>query len=219
MPTQPYYVDGKRVPSVTTILSRFKESGALMYWAWDQGRLGKDYRETTKKAGDAGTLCHAMIEADIRGHPVEYPPEVPPGVLENALHAFKAFQEWKSRSRMRVEKTEMPLISTKHLFGGTLDAMMVHDKLILGDWKTSGGIYVDMLIQVAGGYSLLWEENFPDQKLHGVEILRISKPEENGDPISFSDSFWGPEVIPLAQKQFLLLLEAYYGDKRLKGML
>lgn len=34
MPTQPYkHNDGKRVPSVTTIISRFKESGALINWS------------------------------------------------------------------------------------------------------------------------------------------------------------------------------------------
>jgi hypothetical protein len=97
--------------------------------------------------------------------------------------------------------------------------MIVQEKLILGDWKTSGAIYSDMLIQVAGGYSLLWEENYPDQTLQGIEILRISKPAEDGDPISFADHFWGPEVIPMAQRQFLLFREAYDNDKRLKGLL
>jgi hypothetical protein len=35
MPTQPYHVNGKRVPSVTTILSQYKDPGALMYWSWN----------------------------------------------------------------------------------------------------------------------------------------------------------------------------------------
>lgn len=30
-----YYVRGKRVPSVTTVLSRFKDPGALMHWSWE----------------------------------------------------------------------------------------------------------------------------------------------------------------------------------------
>lgn len=35
MPTKPggYFVEGKRVPSVTTIISRWKDSGALIWWA------------------------------------------------------------------------------------------------------------------------------------------------------------------------------------------
>lgn len=30
-----YYVRGKVVPSVTTVLSRFKDPGALMHWSWE----------------------------------------------------------------------------------------------------------------------------------------------------------------------------------------
>jgi hypothetical protein len=36
--------DGTRVPSVTEILSRFKEGGALIHWAWRLGMEGEDYR-------------------------------------------------------------------------------------------------------------------------------------------------------------------------------
>lgn len=221
MPTQPYYVGGRRVPSVTTVLSRFKESGALIHWAWNEGREGRDFRETKQKAADAGTLAHAMVEADIHDRAVDMSkfPNVTLSVRDNAAHALRAFREWAGRVELKVEHTELPLVSEKHMFGGTLDAMIVMGQLVLGDWKTSGGIYTDMLVQVAGGYSLLWEENFPNQKIHGVEILRISKPEEPDDPISFHDHFWGPEVIPHAQKYFLLLREAYTLDKRLKGLL
>ena len=45
--------DGVRVPSVTTVISRFKEAGALMYWAWNEGKEGRDYRETRDAAADA----------------------------------------------------------------------------------------------------------------------------------------------------------------------
>lgn len=33
MPTQPYLANGKRIPGVTTILGRFKDSGGLIKWA------------------------------------------------------------------------------------------------------------------------------------------------------------------------------------------
>lgn len=37
-PTNGYYAEtGKRVPSVTTVLGRFKDPGALMYWSWKVG--------------------------------------------------------------------------------------------------------------------------------------------------------------------------------------
>jgi hypothetical protein len=220
-PTKGYFVNGTKVPSVTTITGRFKESGALMYWAWDQGRQGRDFRETKQAAADAGTLAHAYIEQDIKGTHLneEFIAGLSPQVKANAEHAFQAYLEWKSRVKFKVVESECQLTSAKHMFGGTLDAMMAGDKLVLGDWKTSSGIYQDHLIQVAGGYSLLWEENYPDKKLEGVEILRVSKPEEAGDPVSFHDHFWGRSVIDMAQRQFILLREAYDLDKRLKSIL
>lgn len=58
---------GKRVPSVTTILSRFKESGGLLHWAWNLGIEGKDYRAERDKAADSGTLVHEMIDRHFSG--------------------------------------------------------------------------------------------------------------------------------------------------------
>ena len=33
--------DGKRIPGVTTIIGRFKESGGLIRWAYGRGRDGE----------------------------------------------------------------------------------------------------------------------------------------------------------------------------------
>ena len=63
-----YLVDGTRVPSVTTVLGRFKESGPLIHWAWGLGIQGKDYREERDKAADAGTLAHAAVAAWAHPH-------------------------------------------------------------------------------------------------------------------------------------------------------
>src|SRR5262245_51951473 len=60
---------GRRLPSVTTILSRFKDSGALIHWAWSEGIEGRDYRETRSKAAVAGSLAHQMVEARLRAQP------------------------------------------------------------------------------------------------------------------------------------------------------
>jgi hypothetical protein len=219
MPTQPYFVDGEKVASVTTILSRWKDSGGLIYWAWDQGRKGLDYRETRDKAADAGTLAHGMLEADIRKKKFIPNPGLDKLVLAQARHAFAAYLEWKLSSAVTTIRTEVPLVSREHNFGGTLDAIRVGESRRLTDWKTSAGVYTEMLLQVAGGYSILWAENFPDEPLDGIEILRFSKPEQPDDPVSFHHHFWGKAILPIAQKQFLLLKDAYYLDKRLKGLL
>lgn len=215
MGTQPYRTqDGKRVPGVTTILSRFKESGGLLHWAWEQGRDGKDYRESRDAAADAGTCAHAMIEADWHATPFDRSryDEV---VLKKADHAFLAYLAWKEQTGLVIQQAELPLVSERYRFGGTMDAVLVGGSLCLGDWKTSNGIYPDHLLQVAGGYALLWQEHYADQPLAGVHILRFSKPKESDDPISFSHHYWSAEIFGICQEQFLRLREAYEADKRI----
>ncbi len=213
-----YKIDGQRVPGVTTIAGRYKESGGLLAWAWQQGRDGKDFRESRDAAADAGTCCHTMIEADWHGKVLDrstYKPEV----LAKADHAFLAYLQWKEQTKLEIIKPELTLLSKKYLFGGTLDAILVQGKLCLGDWKTSGGIYSDMLIQVAGGYSLLYQENFPKEEINGVQIIRFAKPDHPDDPITFAHHYWSAEVIPLCQRQFILFREAYDYEKRIKKLL
>lgn len=208
---------GKRVPGVTTIISRFKESGGLVQWAYQCGLDGLDINKVRDDAADAGTCCHEMIDCHLHGIPrISAYPQV---VEEKAEHAFLAYLEWAEQSKLKLVASEQSLVSEKYQFGGTFDAVLVAGTLRLLDYKTSSGIYQDYLIQVGGGYSLLWQEHHPDQPLHGMDILRISKPEAPDDPITFEHRHWSAEIFPLAQRQFILFREAYALDKRLKGLL
>lgn len=214
MPTQKYMLDGKPVPGVTTVLS--KDVDGLLWWAWNAGREGKDWKELRQAAADAGTACHEMAECDFRGKPFDrskYKPEI----LEKADHAFLGYLEWKEQTQLQVYRAEVPLVS-KLGFGGCFDAALSHGKLYLGDFKTSNALHADMLVQVAGGYSLLWEEHFPDEKLHGIQIIRFSKPKEADDPVSFHVHHYTAEIFTLCQTQFLLLFDVYRNNRRLKGL-
>lgn len=234
MPTQPYRIkpdtsivdprlasvlglngDNKeiRVPGVTTVISRFKESGGLIHWAWDQGRQGLDYRETRDKAADAGTLAHAMVEADIRGTKQPDLSQYTDEMADKALSSYAAYTEWKFQTKMKPVETELSLISRRYLFGGTIDAVQIDDKVSLMDWKTSSGIYQDHIIQVGGGYSLLWEENFPDIPITGgFHILRFSK--EEGD---LTHHTW--QNLDLAKDAFIYMRILFEIDKKLKARL
>lgn len=218
MPTQKsgYFTkDGLKVPSVTTILSRFKESGALMFWAWDQGRQGKDFRETKQAAADAGSAAHAMVECHVNGWEFD-PKPYDDLALSRAGGAFNAFKEWAGQTGLKAVKTELPLVSEKHRYGGTLDAMLVNGKLAMGDWKTSNGVYGEYCCQLAA-YGQLWNEHNPDNPITGgYHLLRFSKQEQPDDPISFTHHYWSD--LDIALKMFLLLREAYELDKRVKKM-
>lgn len=182
-------INGKpiRIPGTTTVISRFKESGALMYWANQEGLAGRPIRgpeSRVEQACEAGTLAHAMIEADIRGHDRPDISQYPLPIIEKAQSGFAAYLEWRQQTQLEPVSTELPLMSRVWMYGGTLDAMLVRGKLSLGDWKTSNSVYMDHLIQLAA-YRNLWTENYPDRPIHGLHLLRFSK--EGGD---FAHHFW-----------------------------
>jgi hypothetical protein len=211
-PATGYFVNGTKVPGTTTIIGRFKDSGALIYWAWSQGREGKDFRETVKSAGDAGTLAHAMVEADLKGAAVNAANFVgiTPEVKNNALQAFKAYESWKKQTKLKVVSLETPLTSAEYMFGGTPDGIVeTGGNLAIVDIKTGSGVYRDALLQVAA-YAQLWEETNPGQKIKGgFHILRFAK--EAGD---FAHHFF--PNLDEAWDMFLLLRKAYDIDLKLK---
>lgn len=211
-PYDGYKLNGERIPGVTTIISRFKPSGGLIHWAWQQGKDGKDYRETRDKAADAGTVAHDMVEADIYGAVFD-PTGIDLETVAKADGAFQAYKTWKTQTNLQVAEAELSLISKTHRFGGTIDALFVQGELALGDWKTSNAIYADYLIQLAA-YKILWTENRPDQPITGgFHLLRFSKQEHSDDPVAFSHHYWSN--LDLAERQFILYREAYDNDKRL----
>lgn len=211
MPTQRkgyFLADGSRVPSVTTVIGRFKEAGGLIHWAWSLGKEGKDYREARDQAADAGTMAHAAVDAWIRSRPFAF--EGPAQVCANAKIAYGAFLEWANQTQLQVTESELPLVSEKHKFGGTFDAILIRNGRAVGDWKSSNAIYGEYLIQVAA-YGRLWEENFPDQPItSGYHLLRFDK--TYGD---FHHHFWGD--LSRAWDAFLHLRELYEIDKELKA--
>ena len=209
---------GKRVPGVTTILGRFKDSGGLIQWAYNCGLNGIDINEARDKAADAGSACHEMIHAHLHGQPFDRSTWDPEIILK-AEHAFLGFLEWQKQTGLCLVASEVSLVSEKYQYGGTMDlANKVGGEVLLLDLKSGNGVYVEFLSQL-GGYSLLWEEHHPEQKISGLQIVRVTKPETDEDPITFHHHYFSAEILPLVQRQFLIFREAYANDQRLKKML
>ena len=205
-----YKVDGKRVPSTTTVLGRFKESGGLIHWAYQRGLEGAEHLYERDQAAASGTLAHNMIEAKLLGNEIEIPPDATPAVVAQAEKGYKAWELWSSQSSLDILATETSMVSKVHGFGGTPDAVgYVNGELCMLDWKTSNGIYLDYCLQVAS-YVILWDENNPDSVIQGgLHVCRFSK--EHAD---FEHRHFGE--IEDFKAQFLRLLEAYKHDKELK---
>lgn len=217
-PKKGYHLaDGTKVPSVTTILGRFKESGGLIFWAWEQGKNGFDFRETRDTATEAGTIAHALVEYHITGKSDQEvatlieEKRVKPEVMERANQAYENYLHWERLTKLKVIHTEMSLVSEAHKFGGTFDGIAVVEVegvRALADWKT-GGIYTEALIQCAA-YAGLWHEHHPEEPIEGgFHIVSFSR--EAGD---FTHKYF--TELNDGWKQFLLLKDAYEIDKRLR---
>lgn len=207
--------DGKRVPGTTTITGRFKESGGLIHWAWVQGMEGNDYRKARDDAASAGSIAHDLIEQVIHGLDPSVPEDVAASagseIVKRAYSALDNFRKWREQTKLEITHTEIPFVSEKHRFGGTLDAVgTLSGELIIPDWKTSNHVYSDYLCQVAGAYVLLWEE-FNLEQIRAVHLLRIDK--EFG---SFAHHQWGRDIIDQSIEAFLLMRRLYDIDATLK---
>ena len=193
---------GNRLPSVTTIIGRFKESGGLLYWANQQGLEGKTLDQARAEVTTPGTLAHKAVEDHINGRP-ETALIGADEVTQKARNAYAAYLHWESVNRITFRHTEVSLASEKYAFGGTLDAVgMIGNALILLDWKCANAVYADYLYQLAA-YGLLWTENYPDHPpVGGFHLCRFAK--EQGD---FSHHFF-PSLDDEAET-FLLMRELF----------
>jgi hypothetical protein len=212
-----YLADGTRVPSVTTIIGacHLGSIDGLLGWANKLGREGKSHTEERDKAANAGTACHAMAECYAKGIEFDRSP-YPAEILAKADGAFSAFREWAQQTRLRIVETECPLVSERYRFGGTLDAMLVNDRLALGDWKTSNGLRVGMLCQLAA-YGKLWEEIHPDRPIEGgYHLMRFSRPDHPDDPVHFAHHYWSD--VDLGWQAFLRMRELYDLHYRLRKL-
>lgn len=205
---------GDRVPGVTTIVNRFKDSGGLLHWSWQQGLDGFDYREKRDKAAEAGGICHAWIDDEIHERERTEFPNSSPDLLKQASMGFDAFIEWREQCKLNVIETETPIISERHRFGGTFDALAtVAGKLVLFDWKTSNGVYSDYIAQVAAYRQLLRERDGIENAPKAAQLLRFGK--EYAD---FHAHFYPEAVLDLGWQFFERALVMYELDKKMKGV-
>ena len=220
--------DGKKIPSVTTVL-KIKDPGALLNWADRTGRehgvlegRGEPAPSGLYEGSDIlaiGTCVHSMCEAWVKG-------DDPLLVLEKALEsdsvvdaktfraqaasAYSAFEFWVKGTQLEIIDCEVAVISETHRYGGTLDFIgRLNGKLVLGDFKTSNGVWPEYLCQLAA-YAKAYEECTGNVIDGGYHLLRFSK--ENGD---FGHHFY-PSLDDDAWPAFLHLRALYDLNEKLK---
>ena len=187
MPTQPYFVNGKRVPGVTTITSVYDggKSRGLMSWAAKLGLEGIDAREYRDRAATIGTVAHDICTATYLGTEPDML-DLTPGEIGLAENSALTFFEWIGDKDFTAECVERPFTHEELRFGGCPDLYGVLDGVrTLIDLKTSKTIYLwqngkkalkrEYALQM-GGYALLLERN--GHPVDRVVVLGISKSED-----------------------------------------
>ena len=173
---------GEEIPSVTTVLGATTPKPALVGWAYKRGQENLPLYASRDVAGEIGQSVHDAVEefeysgalptfAELRNEAMGEEKIAP---RESARLAFDKYRDWRAWSRFNILAMEVPLVSERLGFAGTPDTIAIRDgKLTLLDWKTSGGIYAEYLLQIAA-YALLWED-LRGGHFEGFEILRLAK--------------------------------------------
>jgi hypothetical protein len=170
-----------KVPGTTSITGLWGDSGGLTYWANQEGLAGRPLRGPGSRlelAAEIGTVVHNCVEKDIRGKGFPDLSNYDDEFVSKVLSGYAAYTKFKKTTNLVPFHTELGLTSSEWLFGGTIDAVQLAGEISLIDWKTSSGIYPNHIYQLCG-YSLLWNEAYPESPIKSYHLLRFSK--EEGD--------------------------------------
>jgi len=124
------------------------------------------HRNAAAKAAANGTLVHEWAENYIKYGKTDIDHL---SGNEAALNGVKAFLKWVNEHNVEFVSSERRIYSRKEKFVGTMDAeAKVDGKLCVIDFKTSSGIYDEMLLQTAAYQGAAMEEG---SKYDGDRII------------------------------------------------
>jgi hypothetical protein len=194
-PHQKYFLsDGKtQVPGGSTICKIGDDPAALIHWAWNLGREGKDYKKERDKAADVGTIAHFLIECFLNEQVADLS-DYDQADIDKALVCYNKFHDWWNEQSLEKVATEIQLVHNAARYGGTIDlvAKRSNGDHVLIDFKTSKKIS-DSYWRQCAGYAALWDHNQEykaDQRIKDHCIVRIGKQDE-GD----FEVVWKPDLL------------------------
>lgn len=189
-PPHEYHWEGQLVPSCSNIAKIITPSIVIGKWtakksaekfkelikpkkSYDKIELDDFYDQikgaadaSMNEAGEVGTEVHDAFEKYILSK------KEPNFDNEQMAKSFATFKNWYlQQTGLEIVKTEALILSRKHFYTGTFDALFKNDKgeLIIYDWKTSSGIRDSHIIQCYL-YALALEEQFNTKVPQGVIV-------------------------------------------------
>jgi hypothetical protein len=110
-----YTVDGKRYPSVTTIISQTLPNPGITAWKLRVGE--EEAQRISREATDWGTGIHALVEAVNRGKTDE--------LSDDDAALVAPYTRWRNENVDLILGAEKMLVSHVHGYAGTTDAIAV----------------------------------------------------------------------------------------------
>lgn len=165
--------DGKRVPSVTTILQLLGNK-EIIYWANRLGFRHVDYESELNRLADDGTKMHLVvqhiIDPSIANEPITFKDKLEE---EKYFKLAEKFSNMISDYSYNTIFTEKSFASSKLGYGGTVDwfAEMSGFNMI-NDFKSSKRVYMKHLLQLGGYYNLMTENGY---NINGGSIILVNE--------------------------------------------
>ena len=168
--------DGTRVPGATTITGLLNKP-YLVKWANDLGLEGIDSSKYRDEAAAVGTLAHALVQENLTGWKVDLS-QYSAMDIDLAENSVLSFLEWRKTHDCSPIICEVPLVSERMKYGGTVDCYCELDgEPTLLDFKTGKAVYDEYFVQLAAYKELLEENGHP---VKTCKILRIGRDETEG---------------------------------------
>lgn len=149
-----------------------------------QAHLGKAkaFSRESRRALDIGSQVHSMVEYTLRqelGHKVTKKPEL----VGPALLAFQRWEKWREDTHLTPIHIEQTIWSDSDEYAGTPDLIAQIDvgngpELVVLDWKTSKGFYLEMKLQNAAYAKAYCEMGHAEYPMPGL-LVRLPKSEED----------------------------------------
>lgn len=191
-----YFVNKKRKIGVTTVTGVIDKSRALIWWATglmkdhlkevldggekisiaDVEYAARLHMQRKTESADLGTQVHDWAERYIKTAPEDRPKiELPED--ERVLNGVLAFLKWIKDHGVEFVASERVVYSKQHDYIGTLDCLFTmkkekHGIVHVGDFKTSKGVYDEMIFQVTA-----YEEALREEMATGCDMVECSMPE------------------------------------------
>lgn len=187
-----YRLDGKIIPSVTTINKKgYPESEALIRWRIKQGIKEFETGHKAKAAASIGTLTHEY--AYYVDRKLDAPADLIDRIAKHkdsdkVMNCISHFKAWKSENDDDILASEAIVCAPldELWYAGSFDRLAHRgSRVVLSDFKTSSGIYVDQFVQLAGYVCAI--KYWLGIEVQDIEIVRFGKTDDTFETKLVSD--------------------------------